>query len=109
MPLYMLQATYTPEAWAALAKNPTNRSEAISALLSKAGGRLISLYNCFGEYDAVVIIDMPDDTAAAAVSIAAQAAGHLKMAKTTRMFTAEEGVEAMRKAGGLTLQTPLSQ
>jgi uncharacterized protein with GYD domain len=50
MPLYMTQFAYTPETWAALIRNPQDRSEALGGLLEKMGGRLISFYNCFGEY-----------------------------------------------------------
>jgi hypothetical protein len=42
MPRYMLQATYTPAALAALTKNPENRAEQAGALLEKVGGRLLT-------------------------------------------------------------------
>ena len=72
MPLYMTQFAYAPEAWAALTRSPEDRSEAIGGLLENMGGRLISFYNSFGEYD--------EDTAAAGV-LAAVTPGHIKAIK----------------------------
>ncbi len=106
MALYMVQGTYTAEAWAAMAKNPQDRSIPVRELAQKLGGRLIGFYFCFGEYDVVVLTEMPDDNAALATSLAAVTPGHLKAIKTTKLFTVEETMEAMRKAGSLTFQGP---
>ncbi len=78
MALYMVQGTYTAEAWAALAKNP----------------------------HVVVLVELPDDNAALTTAIAGVSPGHLKVSKTTKLFTVEETMEAMRKAGSLTFQGP---
>jgi uncharacterized protein with GYD domain len=61
MALYMYQFSYTPESWAAQLKKPENRIENVGrALCEAAGGKLIGGWLCFGEYDAVLIADMPD-------------------------------------------------
>jgi uncharacterized protein with GYD domain len=99
MPLFMQQVAYDPEAWAALAQNPENRSEAFGRLAETLGGRMLSFYNSFGEYDVVVIYEAPDQSTAAAIEVAARAPGHLSAVKTTALLSAEEGLEAMRKAG----------
>ncbi len=106
MALYMVQGTYTPEAWAAMAKNPQDRRGPIREVAQKLGGRLIDVYYCFGEYDVIVLAELPDDNAALATAIAGVSPGHLKAYKTTRMFTVEETMEAMRKAGNLVFQGP---
>jgi uncharacterized protein with GYD domain len=106
MPLYMSQFAYTSEAWAALAQNPEDRSEPIRGLAEAMGGRLIAFYNTFGEYDGLAIFEAPDEGTAAAVAIAAITPGHLKSFKTTLLLTAEQGVEAMRKAGEATFRAP---
>ena len=99
MPLYMQQVAYDTDAWAALAQNPEDRSEAFGRLAESMGGRLLSFYNSFGEYDVVVIYEAPDPSTAAAIEVAARAPGHLTAVKTTALLSAEEGLEAMRKAG----------
>ena len=63
-------------------------------------------YFCFGEYDGAVLSKAPDDTNATAFVMAAASEEHLKAIKTTRLFTVEETMEAMRKAGSLTFQGP---
>jgi uncharacterized protein with GYD domain len=70
------------------------------------GGRLLSFYNSFGEYDVLVIYEAPDESTAAAMVMAAVSPGHLSTVKTTVLLTAEEGVEAMRKAGEATYPAP---
>jgi uncharacterized protein with GYD domain len=106
MALYMVQFAYTPEAWAALTKKPQDRSVPIRDLVQKLGGRLVGLYYCFGEYDGVVLAEIPDDTAAIATSLAAVTPGHVKAIKTTKLFTVEETIQAMRKAGNIAFQGP---
>ena len=106
MPLYMQQVAYNPEAWAALAQHPEDRSKAFSRLAESLGGRLLSFYNCFGEYDVVVIYEAPDQSTAAAIEVAANAPGHLSAVKTIPLLSAEEGLEAMRKAGEATHRAP---
>ena len=106
MPLYMTQFSYTSEGWAALAKKPEDRSEAVGALAKALGGRLVNLYYHFGEYDGFIVTEGPDDITAGAAAIAAAVAGHLKAVKTTRLFTPQEAMEQMRKAGKVTLRPP---
>ena len=106
MTLYMIQGAYTAEAIATMAKNPQDRSVPVRELMQKLGGRLVGFYFCFGEYDVVALGELPDDSAATSVAMAAVGAGYLKAYKTTKLFTVEETMEAMRKAGSLTFQGP---
>ena len=99
MPLYMYQFAYTPESWAAQIKNPQNRMDTVgSAVCEAAGGKMIGAWLCFGEYDAVLIADMPNLESMAAVSLAISAGGALKVSKTTALMTGAQGVEALKKA-----------
>ncbi len=106
MSLYMTQFSYTREAWAALVKNPEDRGAVFQALMEKLGGRLLDIYYCFGEYDGVVIYELPDNTTATAAILAAIAPGHLNATKTTVLFTMEEAMEAMGKAGAMVYAAP---
>lgn len=106
MPQYMTQFAYTPEAWAALTKKPENREEAVGALLQKLGCRLVSFYNCFGDYDGVFIYEAPDETAAAAAMLVAVSPGHIKAIKTTTLLGTAQTLEALRKAGEQTFRAP---
>jgi uncharacterized protein with GYD domain len=100
MPHYLVQVAYTSEGWAALAKNPQDRIAAVTPAIEKAGGKVETAYYAFGEYDVIVIVEFPDNASAAGMSIAFAAGGTLKSVRTTPLLTAEEAVEAMKKAGG---------
>lgn len=106
MARYMIQFAYTPEAWATLTKKPQDRRIAVREAAQRLGGQVLDLYYCFGEYDGVVLFEAPDDISATAIALAAVGAGHLKASKTTRLFTVEETMEAMRKAGGVAFSGP---
>jgi uncharacterized protein with GYD domain len=106
MPVYVTQFAYTPEAWAAFTDNPEDRSAPMREQVESMGGRLICWYLSFGEYDGLTIYVVPDDATAGAVVLAAARRGHLRATKTTRLFTAEEGMEMMRRAGGTAFRGP---
>jgi len=106
MPLYMVQASYTPQAIAAMVKSPQDRTEAIRALAASAGGQVRDVFFSQGDYDVVIVYEAPDAEAANAVALAGFAAGHLRAFKTTPLFTSAEIMGAMRRAGQLTLRPP---
>ena len=106
MARYLFQAAYTPEAWAAQINNPQNRVEALRPVIERLGGRLESAYYAFGDYDIIFIVEVPDNVSAAALSLAANAGGALKAVRTTPLMTIEEGMEALRKAGGAGYRPP---
>ena len=58
------------------------------------------------DYDAVVIMQMPDNVSAAAFSLAVAAGGAVRAHKTTPLLTIAEGIEAMKKASGAGYQAP---
>jgi uncharacterized protein with GYD domain len=64
----------------------------------KLGGKVLTEYFAFGEYDLVAVLDMPDNVSAAAFSIAASAGGALRSIKTTPLMTTREALRAMRAA-----------
>jgi uncharacterized protein with GYD domain len=103
MALYMYQAAYTPESWAAQLKNPQNRVEAVGKQACEAvGGRLIGGWLCFGDYDLVIIADVPSDESMSGIALAIAAGGAIKASKTTKLMTGAQGVEAMKKAEAVT-------
>lgn len=106
MPRYMLQFTYQSETWAALSKNPVDRTDVVRALAKKLGGKMVSLDYTMGEYDGVCVLEAPDDTSAMAMVIAAVAPGHLKSTKTTRLYTPAEMLDVLKKAHGAGYQAP---
>ena len=59
MPIYITQGRYTRDAIKGMITRPEDRADAISRLLSKAGGRLIGYYLTFGDYDFLSIAEIP--------------------------------------------------
>lgn len=100
MPHYLIQVAYNSEGWQALVKNPQNRVEAVRPAVEKLGGKIENAWYSFGDYDVTLILQMPDNVSAAALSIAFAAGGALKSVKTTPLLTATEALEAMKRAGG---------
>ncbi len=100
MPHYLAQVAYSTEGWQAVVKKPQNGVEAVRPAIEKLGGKVESAWFAFGEYDVVVIYQMPSNVEAAAIAMAFAAGGACKAVKTTPLLSIEEAVEAMKKAAG---------
>jgi uncharacterized protein with GYD domain len=99
MPIFMNQLAYTNESWAAQVKNPQNRVETVARAACEAvGGKLIGGWLSLGEYDVVLIADVPDIESMAAIAVAVAAGGAVKASKTTPLMTGTQGVAALKKA-----------
>jgi uncharacterized protein with GYD domain len=102
MPMYMYQIAYTPESWAAQLKNPQNRVEAAARPACEAvGGKLVGGWYCFGDYDLVLIADVPNNESMAAIAMAVAAGGAIKSSKTTVLMTGTEAIGAMKKTADI--------
>jgi uncharacterized protein with GYD domain len=99
MPFFLHQVSYTPEALARLIARPQDRSEAVRGPIENLGGKIKEMYFAFGEHDAVLITEMPDNISAAAIAMAFAAGGALRNCETTALMTTSEALDAMRKAG----------
>jgi uncharacterized protein with GYD domain len=98
MPHYLQQVAYTIEGWKALVKKPQNRIEAVRPVVEKLGGKIESGWFTFGDYDVVLIVEMPSNVDVTAMAMAFAAGGACKSVKTTPLLTLDEAVEAMKKA-----------
>jgi uncharacterized protein with GYD domain len=89
---------YNSGGLAGLVQEPQNRIEKVTPAIEALGGRVESGYFAFGDYDVVVVCEMPDNASAAAFALAVGAGGTVASYKTTVLLTPEEAVEGMRKA-----------
>jgi uncharacterized protein with GYD domain len=97
MPKYLAVASYTSEGIKGLTKaGGASRRAVVDKLLKSLGGRLEAFYFAFGENDAYLILDVPDNLTAAAISLAVAGAGATRM-KTIELLTPEEIDRAMEK------------
>ena len=98
MQYFLVQVAYTPEAWAAMVKNPQDRSAAVEPAVKKLGGTMEQFWMSFGEYDIIGIVQMPDSIAAAAFAVAISAGGACRKVNTVPLLTVQEGQKAMQAA-----------
>jgi len=98
MAYYLYQGAYSSQALKVLLKKPVNRFEVVRKAVEKLGGSVEGGWFAFGEYDIVLIMQMPDNASAAALSLAATAGGAIARGKTTPLMTVDEGLGAMKKA-----------
>jgi uncharacterized protein with GYD domain len=89
---------YTADAWAKMIDNPGDRTAAVSKALEALGGKLESFYWSFGDDDFLGIIDVPDDAAAGAFSVAVGSSGTLRNLRTIKLMSIEEGRKILEKA-----------
>lgn len=70
MPKFLVHATYTAEGAEGILKSGgTARRKAVEELLTSLNGKLEAFYFAFGDDDAIMIIDLPDQVVASAVSL----------------------------------------
>jgi len=98
MPFYMYQGAYTPQSWAAQVKNPQNRIETVGRQACEAvGGKMVGAWYCLGDFDFILIADVPNNESMTAISLAVAAGGAIKNSRTTPLMTGAQAVEAMKK------------
>jgi uncharacterized protein with GYD domain len=56
----MHQVGYSTEGWNAIISQPQDRIEAVRSAVEKLGGKVVSGWFSFGQYDVVAITEMPD-------------------------------------------------
>jgi uncharacterized protein with GYD domain len=97
MPKYLAVASYTSDGIRGLTKaGGVSRRVVVEKLLKSLGGHLEAFYFAFGDNDAYLILDLPDNLTAAAISLAVAGAGATRM-KTIELLTPEEIDKAMQK------------
>ena len=98
MPKYLIEASYSHEGFEGVrTKGGSSRRDAIAEAAKSMGGKLEAFYFAFGEHDAVALLDLPDNEAAAAVALSADAAGGAST-KTTVLLTPEEVDDAAERS-----------
>jgi uncharacterized protein with GYD domain len=90
MPKYLIQARYTPDGIRGLIDDSASGRRAdVTASVKALGGTVESFYYCFGEDDAISIIDLPGNVEAAALGLAVSGGGAVRV-QTTPLLSVEE-------------------
>src|SRR5580765_4221792 len=102
MAKYLVMASYTAEGAKGLLKDGgTKRRQAAEAAVKSTGGKLEAFYFAFGDADALIIVEAPDNASIAAATMAIGASG-LVTAKTVVLLTPEEIDQAVKKGATYT-------
>lgn len=95
MPKYLIQGTYTAEGLRGVMKDKASgRKAAVNAAIKSLKGKIESFYFSFGADDVVLIVEAPDNVAAAALAIAVSASGVVRL-KTTPLMSVDEVDQAL--------------
>jgi uncharacterized protein with GYD domain len=98
MPKYLIQASYTHKGVEGLrGEGGSGRRDAVESTIGSLGGQLESFHFGFGDHDAYVIADLPDNEAAAAIALTVNAAGGA-VVNTTVLLTPEQVDEAAKRS-----------
>jgi uncharacterized protein with GYD domain len=97
MAKFMIMGAYTADGAKGLLKDGgSRRKSAVEQMVSNLGGKLEAFYFAFGESDIFAIVDVPDTTSGAALSLAVNASGTVKL-RTVMLVTPEELDAACKK------------
>jgi uncharacterized protein with GYD domain len=98
MPKFLLSASYSAEGLRGLQKDKASgRRQAFTAAVEGLGGKVECFYNALGADDVYVIVDLPDNSTAAAIGVTVSATG-LVRTRTTALLTVEETDRALEKS-----------
>lgn len=106
MPLYLGRFSYTSEAIKAMVDNPQDREQAAAEAAEALGGKLVGFWFPFGEFDGAFLMDAPDNSSAAALSMLVGGSGALSKLETTVLLSMDEAQDAMRKAAKASYRPP---
>jgi uncharacterized protein with GYD domain len=94
---YLVIASYSPEGVkGVLQSGGTARADAVTKAVEGLGGKVNSFHFAFGAEDVYVVVELPDNIAAAAISLAVSAVG-LASTQIVVLLTPAEIDEAARR------------
>ncbi len=95
MPRYIILMNMTEQGAKNIKEFP-DRIEEVSKALEAAGGKLVEFYSVLGQYDYIVITDVPSEEIGLIQLLSTGARGNVRTT-TLRAFTKNEFVEAIKK------------
>ena len=88
MPTYVMLGNYTQQGIAAVKEAVPERLDAERQAIKDAGGELHGIYLLMGQYDLLLLADLPDDETVTRLALAIGAVGNVR---TTTMRAFDEG------------------
>ena len=100
MPTFMCFLNWTDHGAKAV-KDAPKRYEATKALITRMGGRLVCAYVTTGQYDVVLVTEMPNGDAMTKLAVAITSSGNARTT-TVRAFPPEEFGKLAAEAPAMT-------
>jgi uncharacterized protein with GYD domain len=98
MAKFMVKASYTTDGTKGLLKEGgSSRKATVEKMIKGVGGSMEAFYYAFGETDVFIICDLPDTTAAAALSLAVNVTGAVNLSMIP-LLTVQEIDQACKKS-----------
>lgn len=98
MPKTLIKVAYTAEGTRGLLKDGGSaRRAAVQKVVEGMGGKMESFYYAYGEFDAYLVVDMPDATSGLAITLAVNATGAVRL-ESVPLITPEEIDAASKKS-----------
>ena len=98
MPKFLIKVSYSAEGSRGLIKEGgSGRRAAVQKVVENLGGKIEAFYFAYGEYDAYVITDFPDEGAGLALSLAVNSSGVVRISSVP-LITPEEVDAACKKS-----------
>ena len=98
--------TFRGETIKNMMSRPSDRAAVVSAMCEQAGGRMESYYLMFGPHDGFVIVDVPNSTTAAAISLAVSSTGAFAHIDTHELIDVADLNDILETASSLTYSAP---
>lgn len=99
MSLYVSLVKFTPEGLTTMKEKGVDRAEMVKKNVESLGGKLLQAYYCLGEYDAVAILDFPDNRSAIQAALLNASMGHMQIT-TMPAVSRDEWREILQDMGG---------
>jgi len=99
MSLYLTKMTLTTQGWAALIEKPQNRLNAVKPMFDAAGGKILNYWFAIDQGAIYTLYEAPDELSnSLAMEMAVMGGGSVSSVEGTRLITAEDAMDAMKKA-----------
>jgi uncharacterized protein with GYD domain len=106
MAKYVVLFSFTGETAKRFVAQPSDRAAVVRGLVESAGGSMESYYWMFGQYDGLVIFELPDSKTAAALSLAVTGSGAFTTFETYELIEASDLAQIAERAKRISYQPP---
>jgi uncharacterized protein with GYD domain len=101
MLIFVSLGRYSENAVKGMLAKPEDRTAAVTKLLKQAGGKLLGFYMLFGEYDWMLVYEVPSGKEAGGIMLAVTGAGAVTDTKTMLAMTGAEAKAAFETGQAL--------